>query len=117
MQEAMRLFPTLFLSVLSLLALPCFAAGNYPPAPFAMPANRDELGPVWDARPAWQRLSDGSWRTIFERRAVETNQPSVVVPVVGNRPFRVPRAMMPATLQKAPALQPVTETTPGKLVV
>lgn len=82
-----------------------------------MPANRNEPGPSWDPRPAWQRLSDGTWRTIFERRAVETEQPAMVVPIVGNRPFRIPRAMLPVAVQKAPALQPLTDPTPGKLLI
>ena len=42
--------------------------------------------------------------------------PSDIVPVVENRPFRIPRAMSPVPLEMAPQVQPLPEAPPGKLV-
>lgn len=75
----------------------------------------NEPGPSWDPRAAWQRATDGSWRAVFQRRPVEIEKPAEIVPVVKNRPFRVPRAMMPRPVEMAPAVEPLAEAEAGKI--
>jgi hypothetical protein len=75
----------------------------------------NEPGPSWDPRPAWQRAKSGGWRQFFERRPVEQEMPVQIVPVAESRPFRVPRAMSAKPVEMAPAVQPLTDTTPGKI--
>ena len=82
----------------------------------AAPVDKSEPGPTWDPRPRWQRETDGHWRSVIRRRAVEKELPSEIVPVVENRPFRIPRAMTPMPQEVAPQVTPLPEAAPGKLV-
>src|SRR4051794_4006328 len=110
-----RSLPALF--VCSFLLGPAEAnAASVPSRPNPPEATSRELGPSWDPRPAWQRYADGSWRSVFERRAVEKELPSTIVPVATSHPFRIPRAMMPVATEMAPELQPIAEPTPGEVV-
>ena len=52
----------------------------------------------------------------MRRRPVEKELPSEIVPVVENRPFRIPRAMTPVPQELAPQVTPSPEAAPGKLV-
>lgn len=79
------------------------------------PKYTSDPGPSWDPRPEWQRAKDGHWRAIMERRAVEKEMPSEIVPVVENRPFRIPRAMSLVPREMAPVVTPLPEAAPGKL--
>jgi hypothetical protein len=47
---------------------------------------------------------------------VEVEKPSDILPVVENRPFRIPRAMMPVPKEVAPAIEPLADAAPGTVV-
>jgi hypothetical protein len=97
------------------IALLLCAASLIAAAPRLPEESSNDPGPAWDPRPAWQRATDGSWRSIFRRKAVEAETPAEIVSVAGSQPFRVPRAMTPVPVEVAPAVQPITETTPGRI--
>ena len=102
----------LALAAALLLVSLCFAA----PSDRLPEQSSSEPGPSWDPRPAWQRATDGKWRAMFRRRPVEAEIASEIVPVAENRPFRIPRAMTARAVEMAPAVQPLSEDAPGKLV-
>ncbi|HYO80329.1 MAG TPA: hypothetical protein VES20_02935 [Bryobacteraceae bacterium] len=78
-------------------------------------ASSKEPGPAWDPRPAWQRATDGSWRAIFRKRPVVAELSSEIVPVAGNAPFRIPRAMTPLPVEVAPPVTPLPQGAPGRM--
>jgi hypothetical protein len=75
-----------------------------------------EPGPSWDPRPEWQRAKDGHWRSVMRRRPVQKEMPAEIVPIVENRPYRIPRAMSPIPQEVAPNVTPIPDAEPGKIV-
>lgn len=117
MQRVRQIIPaTLLLSVL-IQPLGTASPKVNEPSNHVAEERSNEPGPAWDSRPAWQRAGDGFWFTIFRRRPVDSVAPSVIVPVAGSIPFRIPRAMTATPQEMAEPAAPLDLAgTPGSVV-